>query len=160
MSRSLLLDHVALRVFDRDEALRFLTLLGYKPADSFDLVLEDGSRASCYALRHDTSPEVFVSSGPEDSFIWRWVQKRGGVGAVHHLAYAVDDVAKTMHAWEFLGIEFQSSEPLVCDCETPLTQVFTKPNPATGLIYELIARNGHPGFCETNVKRLMDSSPA
>ena len=76
MSRSLRLDHIAFRVDDRGDAVRFLTLLGYKPANSFDLVLEDGSSAGAYVLSHDINPEIFISSGPEGSLIWRWVQKR------------------------------------------------------------------------------------
>ena len=159
MNLALPLDHFALRVLDREAAVLTLTLLGYKAVEAFDLVLDDGSIAQSYALRHDINPDVFVSSGPEDSKIWRWVQARGGVGAVHHLAYAVDDVATAMNAWCLRGIDFQTAQPLVCSCETPLVQVFTKPDPATGLIFELISRGSHPGFCKENVSRLMSGSP-
>ena len=159
MNLELPLDHLALRVLNRNSALSFLGLLGYAPVASFDIQLEDGSKAQSFALDHAYSPDIFVSSGPRGSFIWRWVQKRGRVGAVHHLAYAVEDVAATMKDMQGHGVKFQSKEPLVCSCEKPLTQVFTRPDPATGLIFEFIHRNGHPGFCEDNVKRLMDGSP-
>ena len=154
------LDHFALRVKDRwavKEAL--VSLLGYKQQAEFCLQLEDGSVASSYSLAHPFSLEVFVSSGPKGSYIDKWVDKRGGYGAVHHIAYAVEDVAAVMKEWSARGIEFCSEEPLVCPCEKPLTQVFTREDPETGLIYELIHRNGHPGFCYENVKRLMDSAP-
>ena len=38
-----------------------------------------------------------------------------------------------------------------------LVQVFTKPSELTGIIYELISREGD-GFCEDNVKDLMNST--
>lgn len=155
----LLLDHMAFRVIDRDKALSFFEILGYEKERSFQIPLEDGSIADSYALVHPTNVDLFVSSGSENSYMWRWVQARGGVGAIHHLAFAVQDVGKTMEEWAARGIRFLSPEPLVCDCEKAIIQVFTEPDPATGIIYELINRNGHPGFCPVNVQRLMDSAP-
>lgn len=158
MSLILPFDHYALRVLDRHEAVKSLTLAGYYVVDEFDLVLDDGSTAKSFALRHPTNPEVFVSSGPTGSKIHRWVMKRGGKGAVHHVAYAVDDVWEAMRKWQEEGVVFDRDEPLVCSCEEPLVQVFTKEDPASGLVYELITRNGHPGFCRENVTRLMSGS--
>ncbi len=152
------LDHLALRVKNRDLAAAFLSHLGYMPKAEFELSLEDGSTAAAYALSHPSSIEVFVSSGPPGSLIDNWVEARGGQGAVHHLAYAVEDVGATMKEWQARGVEFCSDEPLVCSCESPLVQVFTKPDPSTGIIYELINRGDHMGFCPENVKRLMASS--
>jgi len=159
MIDALRLDHYALRVPDRDEATALLTAWGYTIVDRFNIVLADGSTAQSYALTHPFNPDVFVSSGPKGSKIQRWVEKRGGKGAVHHLAYHVDDVAAVMDDWRLIGVKFQSEEPLVCSCPAPLTQVFTEEDPESGLIYELITRNGHPGFCAENVARLMQRSP-
>jgi catechol 2,3-dioxygenase-like lactoylglutathione lyase family enzyme len=151
-------DHYALRVPDREAALPSLTLLGYEVVDSFTLILKDGSTAQSYALAKEGNPDIFVSSGPEGSLIQDWVDDRGGMGAVHHTAYHVDDVAKTMEAWKAEGVKFKTEEPIKCSCPNQLTQVFTEEDPATGQIYELINRNGHPGFCKENVTRLMNSS--
>ena len=148
--KDLPLDHIALRVKDRDAALKTKRLMGYTKAAEFRIQLDDGSVAESYALVHPSSVEMFLSSGPAGSYIDNWVEARGGVGAVHHLAYAVDDVAATMKEWESRGVKFCTNEPIVCPCE---------PDPTTGLIYELITRNGHPGFCAENVKRLMNSAP-
>lgn len=152
------LDHIALRVKDRDAALGVMELMGFKKETSFTIHLEDGSVAQSYALTHPSSVDLFLSSGEPDSLIGNWVTERGGIGAVHHLAFATDDVAGVMKDWSSRGFEFCTPEPIVCPCEVPLTQVFTKPDPSTGIIYELITRNGHPGFCEENVKRLMETS--
>jgi catechol 2,3-dioxygenase-like lactoylglutathione lyase family enzyme len=100
-------------------------------------------------------PEIFVSDGSEGSIVGDWVAERGGVGGVHHMAYQVDDVESTMKEWKEKGYaEFYSEKPMVCP---GLTQVFTKPSELTGVIYELINREGK-GFCETNVKGLMQST--
>lgn len=100
-------------------------------------------------------PEVFVSDGPKGSIVGDWVEARGGVGGIHHIAYQVDDVKEEMKRWKDRGYaEFLSEEPLECP---GLEQVFTKPSELTGIIYELIKRNGD-GFCEVNVKGLMEST--
>ena len=100
-------------------------------------------------------PEIFVSDGPPDSIVGRWVAARGGIGGIHHLAYQVDSVEDKMREWKEKGYaEFTTEEPLKCP---DLTQVFTKPSELTGVIYEFINRGKH-GFCADNVKDLMVST--
>lgn len=158
MINALPLDHFALRVSDREAALPSFTRIGYEVVDEFEITLRDGSKAKSYALKKDGQPEIFISSGEPGSLMRKWVEARGCRGAIHHLAYAVEDVAATMEEWKAAGVKFTKPEPITCSCEHPLTQIFTEEDPATGMVYELIHRNGHPGFCEDNVKQLMDSS--
>ena len=100
-------------------------------------------------------PEVFVSDGSTGSLVGDWVDARGGVGGIHHIAYQCDDVAHVMSEWKEKGYaEFLSDEPMTCP---GLEQVFTKPSKLTGVIYELICRSDK-GFCKDNVKNLMDST--
>jgi len=100
-------------------------------------------------------PEIFVSDGPKGSIVGDWVIERGGIGGIHHIAYQVEDVEAAMHSWRQLGYaEFLSDKPMECP---GLKQVFTKPSELTGVIYELIKRDGD-GFCEDNVKALMEST--
>ena len=100
-------------------------------------------------------PEIFVSDGTPDSIVGKWVERRDGVGGVHHMAYQVESVEKTMALWKEKGYaEFSSEKPLTCP---GLTQVFTKPSALTGVIYEFIER-GAQGFCKDNVKDLMQST--
>lgn len=100
-------------------------------------------------------PEIFVSDGTPDSIVAKWVEKRDGIGGIHHLAYQVESVEKTMQEWKEKGYaEFSSEKPLTCP---GLTQVFTKPSELTGVIYEFIERGEH-GFCKDNVKDLMNST--
>ena len=101
--------------------------------------------------------EIFVSDGSAGSIVGDWVAERGGVGGVHHIAYQVDDVAGTMERWKKEGYaEFYSDEPIYCE-NPKLIQVFTKPSELTGVIYELITREGD-GFCQNSVRELMESS--
>ena len=85
----------------------------------------------------------------------KWVARRDGIGGIHHIAYQVENVEKTMKEWQDKGYaEFASTKPLTCP---GLVQVFTKPSELTGVIYEFIERGEH-GFCVANVKDLMEST--
>ena len=178
------LDHIAYRSKDRHKTSEFFQkAFGYKVGTEFQIKFDDNSKADCLALvppevRHvDTSfwihkvemgwqteslkpefhapPEIFISDGPKGSIVGDWVDERGGVGGIHHIAYQVNDVEATMKEWKDKGYaEFYSEEPMTCP---GLTQVFTKPSELTGVIYELIKRDGD-GFCEANVKGLMQST--
>lgn len=179
------LDHIAYRVKNRYKTAKFFEdTLGYKLGTEFQIEFDDKSTADCLALvppeerppftalwrRFDViqidakrqesfefhaSPEIFVSDGPDGSIVGDWVKERGGIGGVHHMAYEVSDVEKTMEEWKKKGYaEFYSDKPLSCP---GLVQVFTKPSELTGIIYELINREGE-GFCKDNVKALMEST--
>ena len=103
------------------------------------------------------SPEIFVSDGGLGSIVGDWVAERGGVGGVHHIAYQVEDVGAVMGEWKEKGYaEFYTEEPITCK-DPDLSQAFTKPSELTGVIYELISREG-PGFCKDSVKQLMEST--
>ena len=180
------LDHIAYRVKDRYKTANFFeNTLGYTIGTEFQVEFGDNSTADCLALvpsevRHPQTsewtykvlmgvqytneavhpeyhapPEIFVSDGPPGSIVGDWVAERGNIGGVHHVAYQVDDVEVKMKEWKDAGYaEFLSDEPMTCP---GLTQVFTKPSELTGIIYELISREGD-GFCVDNVKNLMLST--
>jgi 4-hydroxyphenylpyruvate dioxygenase-like putative hemolysin len=175
------LDHIAYRVADRTSAcLFFRDAFNYRIQDDFEITLEDGSVAKCISLEppekqganmefgiapfvlngseseYHMAPEIFISSGPPGSLIDRWVKDWGrGVGGIHHLAYQVENVQKTMEHWKAKGWLFTTPEPLKCES---LTQVFSQPNPFSNIIYEFIERKGQRGFCKENVGRLMFST--
>lgn len=107
------------------------------------------------AITTHAPPEIFVSDGAPGSIVGDWVADRQNIGGIHHIAYQVDNVEAKMEEWKAAGYaEFLSEEPMECP---GLKQVFTKPSELTGVIYELISRDGD-GFCETNVKDLMNST--
>lgn len=177
------LDHIAYRVANRDKAAQFLiNCFNYRIADDlpdgFEITFEDNTKAQCLVLlppektigelpwthlhtvggdqtEYHIAPEVFVSQGTPGSIVEKWVNDRGGVGGIHHLAYQVESVEATMKEWRQKGYaEFTTPDPLTCP---GLVQVFTKPSELTGIIYEFIEREAH-GFCVENVKDLMNST--
>lgn len=171
------LDHIAYRVSNRDKAANFfISAFEYSISDEFRIDFEDGTHANCYALippekkkrisilkyidplyacEYHMAPEIFVSEGSEGSIVSRWVEASGGIGGVHHLAYMVKSVEKTMKKWTKKGLaEFTTEEPII---SKDLTQCFTKPHPLTGVIYEFIERRDK-GFNIDNVKKLMLST--
>tara|TARA_A100001011_G_C14304019_1_gene842163 strand:- start:540 stop:1082 length:543 start_codon:yes stop_codon:yes gene_type:complete len=175
------LDHVAYRVRDRNKAAKFFCETMFYRLDSelphgFDIQFEDGTNAKCLVLvplervdkqlnmkeyvkyspmraaEYHMAPEIFVSDGTDSSIVANWVAKNGP--GIHHIAYETINVEEMMKHWQSQGVEFASKKPLVCD---DLIQVFTKPHPITGVIYELIQRKTF-GFCKDNVKNLMKST--
>jgi catechol 2,3-dioxygenase-like lactoylglutathione lyase family enzyme len=112
------LDHISYRVEDRDKTAQFLIdAFNYRVSDEFKIEFEDGTEAKCYAMEpperfvainafvaygmfeteeYHSPPEIFVSEGSEGSIVKKWVDDRGGVGGIHHMAYQVDNVEEIM----------------------------------------------------------------
>lgn len=106
---------------------------------------------------YHTPPEIFVSNGEPGSVVDKWVKNRDGVGGIHHLAFQVEDVRAEMLKWrDNFGAEFTSKDILTCP-DDELHQIFMKPHPLLGVVIEFI-RRGDKGFCQANVKDLMEST--
>lgn len=106
------------------------------------------------AAHFHMAPEIFVSEGSPGSIVDNWVKKHGS--SIHHMAYEVPDVEAQRKLWIEKGwAEFTSDKAFSCG---ELTQIFTKPNKYSGIIYEFIERKGQHGFCKESVKSLMLSS--
>lgn len=180
------LDHIAYRTGDRYKTAQFfIEAFGYKVQQEFEIKFDNGTSAKCIALEppekvenalwkhveypnghgnnlvepteYHMAPEIFVSDGEPGSIVGDWVTARNGIGGIHHLAYLVDSVEEQMKTWREKGYaEFTTENPLTCE---GLTQCFTKPSELTGVIYEFIERDEKgKGFCEGNVKDLMEST--
>jgi catechol 2,3-dioxygenase-like lactoylglutathione lyase family enzyme len=104
------------------------------------------------------SPEIFVSDGKLGTIVGDWVaSKNDGKGGLHHMAYQVKDIQDAINNWKKADVEFCSDEPMTCP---GLKQIFTTEHELTGVIYELIEREGSNGkaFCKENVRALMEST--
>ncbi len=169
------IDHLAFRTKDRFATANFLRdILGYKLQTEFEIKFDDGTTTKCLALEppdaatqpewihlvpggveYHRPPEYFISDGPPDSIVGKWVQERNGIGGLHHIALQCESVTETMQEWKQKGYaEFTTELPLTCP---GITQCFTKPSNLTGVIFELIQRGKH-GFCQDNVKNLILST--
>lgn len=117
--------------------------------------INEGCGVREFLQEYHLPPEIFVSDGSPGSIVGDWVEKRDGIGGIHHIAYQVDNVEMAMTQWKEKGYaEFSSDKPIKCP---GLTQVFTKPSELTGVVYEFINREEF-GFCKENVKALMEST--
>ena len=161
------LDHIALRVADRHKAVNFFqSMLNYEVGAEFDIDFDDGSKAECYALIPPLlpivlvreGPEIFISDGTPGSIVGDWVEARGGVGGVHHIAYKVKDIDSIVNDWRSKGtVEFLTDDIIDCP-DDDLRQIFTKPlDYMGGIIIELIER-GSKGICQNSVRDLMNST--
>ncbi len=149
-------DHIAFRVEDLEKAITFYTeVMGCTVADRFYVDFDDGTKARCAAL--DAGPiQIFVSEGVGDGGVVKeWVKKHGC--ALHHIAYSVADLPAAVEHARGLGVEFLSEKQIEND---DLIQIFSRPDPSTGVIHELIQRKhpGAKGFATENVKKLMEST--
>lgn len=177
------LDHIAYRVKSRKATVNQLSkVFGYRAVADFQPYGDDSVMCSAMVpperpkqvegtaglpffytmfmqnkpIDYHFAPEIFVSEGKPDSVVGKWVSERSGIGGIHHVAYNVNNVAKVMQEWQTKGIRFLSEEPLECE---GVIQVFTQPlDWLGGVIVELISRTPEKGFCQDNVRALMDST--
>ncbi|HET6465764.1 MAG TPA: VOC family protein [Nitrospiria bacterium] len=151
------IDHIAFRVTDLEKAVKFYTeVMDFEVTDRFFIDFDDNTQARCAALKAKDGQgiSVFISEGVgEGGVVKEWVKQHGN--ALHHIAYAVEDIKKEVADMKRKGIQFTTEE--VLDSEE-LTQIFTKPAPETGIIHEIIQRKGSKSFSVNNVKRLMAST--
>ncbi|HLB94717.1 MAG TPA: VOC family protein [Nitrospiria bacterium] len=151
------IDHIAFRVADLDKAVRFYTkVMDFVVTDRFGIVFDDGTRARCAALKakDGNGISLFISEGVgRGGVVKKWVKGHGN--ALHHIAYAVDDIKAEVAEMKAQGIQFTTNDVLESE---ELLQIFTHPAPETGVIHEIIQRKGTKSFSVANVKRLMAST--
>lgn len=151
------IDHIAFRVADLDKAVRFYTkVMDFEVTDRFGIVFDDGTRARCAALKakDGNGISIFISEGVgKGGVVKEWVKEHGN--ALHHIAYAVDDIKAEVAEMKAQGIKFTTNDVLESE---ELLQIFTHPAPETGVIHEIIQRKGTKSFSAANVKRLMAST--
>ena len=151
------IDHIAFRVANLNKAVNFYTkLMGFVVTDRFLIDFDDGTKARCAALRarNGKGISIFVSEGlGKGGIVKEWVKENGN--ALHHIAYAVDNIKSEVNRMKKKGIKFTTKEILESE---ELLQIFSKPIPETGIIHEIIQRKGKKSFSVSNVKRLMGST--
>jgi methylmalonyl-CoA/ethylmalonyl-CoA epimerase len=151
------IDHIAFRVSDLEKAIKFYTeVMDFEVTDRFFIDFEDKTKARCAALKAKEGQgiSIFLSEGEgESGVVKEWVKQHGN--ALHHIAYAVDDIKAEVAEMKRKGIPFTTDEILESE---ELLQIFTKPAPQTGVIHEIIQRKGTKSFSTTNIKRLMAST--
>lgn len=151
------LDHIAFRTADLNPVVEFYTnKLGFQIVQELEMDFGN-SKAKSKVLNLPGAPfYIFVDQGmDENNIITKWVKKNGD--RLHHMAYCVDDIYSASEQMRKQGIQFTSDE--VVDTGGGLKQLFTVPNPQTGLITEIIQRDKEDVFfVQGNVIKLIQST--
>lgn len=104
------IEHIGIAVPNLDEAIKYyenaLGLKCYKKE-----VVEDQKVTTAFFKVGDTKIELLEATSPE-STIAKFIEKNGGRGGMHHLAFAVEDgVAEALKEVEEKGIKLIDKAP-------------------------------------------------
>lgn len=146
------IDHVALAVPDLDAATAWVKdVLGFTLVEKRETMGRKSGMKSA-VLRAGPVTIVLTEGIGATSQISQFVHEFGA--GVQHVAFRVNDLKKAAAVMQARGLQF-SSPRLDSD---ELSQIFSTRNEATGLMVELIERQGgFEGFRDENVQRLFDS---
>lgn len=151
------LDHIAFRVKDVKPVVDFyVKTLGFLIVQEMELDF-GGSRAMSRVLNLPGQPfYIFVDQGLDsDNIVTHWVNKYGN--GLHHMAYLVDNISTVSTILKRQGMRFTTDH--VIDTGGGLKQLFSLPNPDTGLITEIIEREREGiFFVQENVLELIRST--
>lgn len=127
------LDHVAIAVPDLEEAIRrFVDDLGLPLAGTEDVVPAQTSTA--FLPVPGTRIELIhplEGQGP----VATWLEKRGGLGGLHHLCFRTDDLEGDMARLRARGYRFTSEAPTPGAHGTRV--IFIHPKSTGGVLIEL-----------------------
>ncbi|HEY5690735.1 MAG TPA: methylmalonyl-CoA epimerase [Cyclobacteriaceae bacterium] len=125
------IEHIGIAVRNLEESNRlFSKLLGKKPYKVEDVATE-GVRTSFFEVG-GVKIELLEATH-EESPIAKFIAKKGE--GIHHLAFAVDDVAKSMTAQEANGFSLINKEPK--DGADNKKIAFLHPKSTNGVLLEL-----------------------
>lgn len=125
------LHHVGIVVADLDAAIGNYQALGFGGADRFDIP-EQGVRAAFFSLA--TGSVELIQPTDSEGAIGRFMAKRGE--GFHHVAYQVDDLARTLDILAAAGIELIDFSPRVGG--HGLWIAFIHPRACNGVLTELV----------------------
>jgi methylmalonyl-CoA/ethylmalonyl-CoA epimerase len=151
------LDHIAFRVADVRPVVDFYqSVLGFRIVQRMTLDF-GGTRAISRVLGlPDSRFYIFVDQGLDpENIITKWVAQHGN--GLHHMAYLVDDIYAVEDRLRKQGMTFTTDH--VVDTGGGLKQLFSFPNPDTGIITEIIERQREDVFfVQRNVIQLIKST--
>ena len=151
------LDHIAFRVAELPPAVDFYTqTLGFEIVQKMTLDFGATSAISNVLNLPGQPFYIFVDQGLQtENIISKWVAKNGS--GLHHMAYLVEDIAATSAQLKKQGMKFTTDH--LIDSGGGLKQLFSEPDPVTGLITEIIQRDKKDVFfVRENVLQLIKST--
>ncbi len=142
------IDHLAIAVLDLEKAIDFYTnLLGFKLLERRET---QGERTGMISAVLDAGnfTIVLLQGTQSDSQVSKYVEHYGP--GVQHVAFAVKSIDSVAAALQESGVQFATNVIL----GDGLKQIFTKREPISGMMIELIERAEFEGFQEESVNSL------
>ena len=144
-------DHLAIAVDDLEAAVAFYRdRLGFVEAER--RVTEGRKTGMVSAVMKAGDLQVVLLKGTSaESQVSRYVAEYGP--GVQHVAFAVEGIEEVVADLQHRGLPFDTGV-----IEAPgLKQAFSKRDPVSGMMFELIERTGEEGFVDNNVKKLFET---
>lgn len=144
-------DHLAIAVDDLEGAVAF-----YRDRMGFQEVerrVTEGRKTGMKSvvMKGGDLQIVLLKGTSEESQVSRYIQQYGP--GVQHVAFRVEGIESVVSDLRERGLSFDT-EILV---SPGLKQAFSKRDPISGMMFELIERTGEEGFSDDNVRRLFES---
>jgi methylmalonyl-CoA/ethylmalonyl-CoA epimerase len=131
--QALAIHHLGVAVEDLDEAVATYERLYGATLEHRDTVVDQGVEAA--SLRVGTSRVELLRALGDDTPVGRFIAKRGP--GMHHVAYAVDDVAASLDELAAEGAQLIDASPR--EGLFGLQVAFLHPEAAHGVLSELVA---------------------
>ncbi len=144
-------DHLAIAVEDLDAAVAFYRdRLGFTETERRVTQGTKTGMESVVLVGGDLRV-VLLKGTSEESQVTRYVREYGP--GVQHVAFRVSDIEAVVADLLGRGMEFDT--PVLT--APGLKQAFSKRDPISGMMFEIIQRTGEEGFSDANVQKLFES---
>lgn len=152
LSRSLrTVDHLAIAVDDLEAAVAFYRdRLGFLEAERRATEGKKTGMVSAVMTAGDLKV-VLLQGTSAESQVSRYVAEYGP--GVQHVAFAVEGIEHVVEDLKRRGLPFDTG---VIEA-AGLKQAFSKRDPISGMMFELIERTGQEGFVDNNVQKLFET---
>jgi methylmalonyl-CoA epimerase len=141
-------DHLAIAVEDLEQAIdHYSNVMGMPLLERRETVGEKTGMLSA-VMDAGNFTIVLIQGLQASSQVSRYVNHFGQ--GVQHMAFEVDNIGEVVKTLSAQGVAF-STDLLI---GPGLTQIFTKRDKTSGMMYEFIERTGEEGFQESNINNL------
>jgi methylmalonyl-CoA/ethylmalonyl-CoA epimerase len=152
LSRSLrTVDHLAVAVDDLEGAVAFYRdRLGFQEVERRETKGSKTGMLSVVMKAGELKVVLLKGTSPQ-SQVARYVQEYGP--GVQHVAFMVEGIEGVVADLRTRGLPFDTDVIIA----PGLKQAFSKRDPISGMMFELIERTGEEGFIDQNVQKLFES---
>lgn len=144
-------DHLAIAVEDLEAAVAFYRdRLGFV---ELERRVTEGKRTGMESavMKAGELQVVLLKGTTEESQVTRYIKKYGP--GVQHVAFLVEGIEDVVADLRARGLPFDTDVIVA----PGLKQAFSKRDPVSGMMFELIERTGTEGFSDQNVQKLFQS---